>query len=181
MQSMQQRIQVALTAILLSSLALPAPSSGQEGGPRSFSVGLSAGGGATDAKRRGDSWDFGPVFGGRFEWSRRNSAALLSVDVQPFRAARTDREGDFRALYIMPTYALGGPGSRLGLSAGLGVFDLRSEDEEDKRAVAFVAGVSGSRRIAQSLSLELAWRRVRNVEGLRSNVYLLQLVKRWGL
>jgi len=181
MRIIQLRTPVALAAILLCSMLLPPSSSAQEGGPRSFSVGLSAGGAATDAKRRGDSWDFGPAFGGRFEWSRRNSAALLSIDVQPFRAARTDREGDFRAVYIMPTYALGGPGSRLGLSAGLGIFDLRSETEEDKRAVAFVPGISGSRRIAESLSLELAWRRVRNVEGLRSNVFMLQLVKRWGL
>jgi hypothetical protein len=154
---------------------------GQERGTRFFSFGLTAGVGAADANKRADSWDFGPVFGGRMEWSRGTSAALLRVDVQPFRGARTDRAGDFRAAYFLPTYALGNPGRRLALSAGVGVFDLRSESEEETRKAAFVAGVSGSTRITGSLLLDFSWKRVRNVEGLRSNVYMLQLVKRWRL
>ncbi|MGD2121064.1 MAG: hypothetical protein PVJ76_04940 [Gemmatimonadota bacterium] len=177
----QIRTPMALAAILLSSVASTLPLSGQESGARFFSLGLSAGAGATDANRRGDSWDFGPVFGGRIEWSRGTSAALLRVDVQPFRAARTDRVGDFRAVYLLPTYAVGSPNSRIGLSAGVGVFGLRSETEEETRKVAFVAGVSGSKRITGSLSLDFGWKRVRNVEGLRSNVFMLQLVKGWRL
>jgi hypothetical protein len=175
-------ILLALSFGLLAFLAVPSGQvDAQEGRSSYLAVSLSAGAGAADVRKRGDSWDFGPVFGGRLEWSRATSAALLSVDVQPFKAGRTDRPGDFRAVYLLPTYAFGSPGRRLGLGIGMGVFDFTSEDGESETKVGFAAGVSGSTRISRSLSVELGWKRIRNVEGLRANLFLLQLVKRWRL
>ncbi len=159
----------------------PAPLRAQEESGSYLALGISAGAGAADANRREDSWDFGPVFGGRIEWSRGASAAFLRVDVQPFKAGRTDQAGDFRAVYLLPTYAFGPPGRRLGFSVGMGVFDFTSEGGESERKAGFVAGVSGSTRISGSLLLDMAWKRIRNVNGLRSNIFMLQLVKRWRL
>ena len=143
-------------------------------------VGITAGAGAVDNKRLFDAWTFGPAFGGRIEWARRAWAATLKVDVQPFRADRTDRIGDFRAVYILPTYSAGPPGRQLGLSLGMGVFDLTEEGGEESREMGFVAGLSASTRIYRSLSAELGWKRVNNVAGLKGSFYSLQLVQSWG-
>jgi len=173
---------LAFSVTLLGALSIPAsPVHAQEGRSSYLALGLSAGAGAADARRRDDSWDFGPVFGGRVEWSRGTWAALLRADVQPFKAGRTDQAGDFRAVYVLPTLAIGLPGRRLGLGVGMGIFDLTSGSGEEERKLGFVAGISGATRISDSLSLDLAWRRVRNVGGLQSNVFMLQLVKRWRL
>lgn len=149
-------------------------------GSSPLGFGLSAGAGAVDNKRLGETGDFGPIFGGRFEWNRGESSASLSVDVQPFRASQSNQPGDFRAVYILPAYALGPPGNQIGVALGLGIFDLRSEVGTESREVGFVAAISGSRSVSRSLSLELGWKRIRNVSGMNANLYTLQLVKRWG-
>ncbi len=185
---MEQR-KAALTAVLaLSALLadLPTALSAQAGAPpqeiRSnyFTFSLTAGAGAVDNKRREDAWDFGPVFGAKLGLTRATSAALLTVDVQPFRAGRTTEAGDFRAVYILPTYAVGSPGRRLALGLGMGVFDLTSEFGEGTRKIGFVPSVSGSTRVSRSLSIEFGWKRIRNVEGLKASLYTVQLAQRWG-
>ncbi|MBT8396276.1 MAG: hypothetical protein HKO65_17250 [Gemmatimonadetes bacterium] len=179
---------IALTMVLAFSgpLAYPPSALSAQGGPppqegrsSSFLVGLTAGAGAVDNKRREDAWDFGPVFGGRFGWSRGGSAVLLTVDAQPFRAGRTNQAGDFRAVYILPTYAVGSPGRRLAIGLGMGVFDLTSEFGEDNRKVGFVPSLSGSTRVSRSISVEVGWKRIRNVEGIKANLFTLQLVQLW--
>lgn len=174
---------LALSGLVASS---PDPLSGQRGpqapasGLSSFAFGLAAGGGAVNNKRLDDSWDFGPVFGGRFEYSWGQSSALLNVDVQPFRAGRTDRPGDFRAVYVLPSLAGGPPGGQFGFSLGVGAFDLRSEELGDEGwKTAFVAALFGSTRVTRTLSLELGWKRLGNVGGLKGSLYTLQLVQRW--
>lgn len=184
-----KRQRFALTLFLAFALVPglgPDPLSAQEGPPPQGSrsgglaLGLSAGGGAVDNKRLTETWTFGPVFGGRIEWSMKESSALLKVDVQPFRADRTDRFGDFRAIYILPSYALGTPGRQVALSLGMGIFDLTEEGAEDDREVGFVAALYGSNRLTRTLSVELGWKRIRNVAGLKVSFYTLQLVQRWG-
>ena len=165
---------------LLGALMLPAnPVSAQEGG-RYLSLGLSAGGGLVQTQRLDDDWKFGPLFGGRFEWSRGGTAAWLLVDAQPFRAERTSQEGDFRALYVLPAFAFGTPSSRFGIGLGVGVFDFSSELEESDVVVGMVVGATGAFRVARSSSVEFGYKRIRNVNGLRANVYSLQWVQRWS-
>lgn len=175
------RLPVACVAflVLFGSLVFPPnPVSAQENG-RYLSLGLSAGGGLVQTQRLDDAWKLGPVFGGRFEWSRGTSAAWLMVDAQPFRAERTSQEGDFRALYIIPAFAFGSPSRRFALGLGAGVFDFSSELEESDVVVGMVISASGAFRVARSSSVELGWKRIRNVNGLRANVYTLQLVQQW--
>ena len=157
----------------------PRPVVAQERGSRYLALGLTGGAGLVQTDRRADAWKFGPVFGGRFEWSRGASAAWMVVDVQPFRAERTSQAGDFRAIYILPTYAMGSESRRIAIGLGMGVFDFTSEVEEDAVKVGLVIGVSGSYRLSRSNNLELGWKRIRNVNGLRANVFSLQLVQRW--
>ena len=178
---MSKTMMYRVVPLLLAGVcgALPAPLSGQGGGGSSLALGLSAGGGVVDNNRRDDAWEFGPVFGGRFEWSRGTSAAQLKVDVQPFRTGRTNQPGDFRAVYILPTYAVGSERSRIGLSLGMGVFDLTSEAGDEGRKVGFVSGLSGSVGVSRSLSVELGWKRIRDVEGIDANLYSVQLVQLW--
>jgi hypothetical protein len=103
----------------------------------------------------------------------------MVVDVQPFRAERTSQAGDFRAVYILPTYAIGSESNRIAIGVGMGVFDFTSEVEEDGVEVGLVIGASGSYRLSRSNNLEFGWKRIRNVHGLRANVFSLQLVQRW--
>jgi hypothetical protein len=130
-------------------------------------------------QRLDDDWKFGPVFGGRFEWSRGGSGALLMVDAQPFRAERTSQEGDFRALYVLPALSVGTESRRLAIGLGAGVFDFSSEVEESDIVVGMVVTAAGSFRVARSSSVEFGWKRIRNVSGLRANLFTLQLVQRW--
>ena len=155
------------------------PLSAQERGPSYLALGLSAGAGFVQTIRQEDVWKFGPFFGGRLEWSRGGSAAWLIVDAQPFRAERTSQAGDFRALYLLPAFAVGTESRRVAIGLGMGVFDFSSEMEESDVAVGFVVGASGSFRLSQSNFMELGWKRIRNVEGLRANAFSLQLVRRW--
>lgn len=180
----------ALTLVLVFTALTatgPLPLSAQERPPSQgnrssyLAFGLSAGAGAVDNKRLGESWDIGPFFGGRLEWARRESSAWLSVDVQPFQAHRSNRPGEFRAVYILPAYAFGPPGSQVGVALGMGIFDLTPEVEPDNRKVGFVAAMSASRGVSRNLSIELGWKRIRNVAELNANLFTLQLVKRWGL
>jgi hypothetical protein len=166
-----------LLAAFSSPLSAQRRSPPSPGGPNFFSVGVSAGAGAIDNKRLFDSWDFGPVFGARLEWFRGNSSWLLYADVQPFSALRSNMVGDFKAFYIMPSYVMGPPGFRIGVAAGMGVFDLTSEEEDDERVTAFVPSLFGSRQLYRSLSLEFAWKRIANVKGMRADLFTLQLVQ----
>jgi hypothetical protein len=169
-----------LVAIAPDPLSAQGRPQAPAGGSSSFAFGLAAGGGAANNKRLNQNWDFGPVFGGRFEYSWGQSSALLNVDVQPFWASRTQTPGDFRAVYILPSLAGGPPGGQFGFSLGVGVFDLRSPELGDEgRKAAFVAALFGSTRITQTLSLELGWKRLGNVGGLKGSLYTLQLVQRW--
>lgn len=152
--------------------------SGQEA--RHFFVGLTAGPGAVQVRGRDDSWDVGPIVGGRVEWGGRRSVAYLTVDVQPFRGEGATA-GDFRALYLLPYYAVGSGGRRIGFGVGMGVFDFEAGTAKDGIEVGFVTGASGSARINGSYSVELGWKRIQNVRGLRANVWSLQLVRRWRL
>lgn len=176
----------AFTMVLASAGFLaspPADLSGQRGPPAPqtepgyFAVGLSAGGSATDNKRLFDRWDFGPVFGARLEWFRGRSSWLLYADVQPFRALRSNIDGDYRAYYILPAYVLGTPESRIGIAAGVGVFDFTLEGQDDGRETAFVPSLFASRQILNTLSVEFGWKRIANVRGLRVDLYTLQLVQ----
>ena len=178
----RNRVVWVLAACLAGSVVFQAtPLFAQQGPPGHLSLGVSAGAGFVQTSRREDSWKFGPFFGGRFEWSGSTSAASLSVDVQPFRADRSNQAGDFRAVYLLPGVAMGAESRRIGLGLGLGVFDFRSEVGEDGTKVGFVAGASGAFRLQGSNFLELAWRRIRNVNGLSANVYMVQMVRRFRL
>jgi len=150
---------------------------------RYLSLGLSAGPGAVQLRGLDDTWTLGPVMGGRLEWGNRRSAALLRVDVQPFRGKGTPTSGDFRALYVLPSYgvAVGSGGRRVGFGLGLGVFDFKGGTGKEGVEVGFVAAAAGSARITGSYFVELGWRRMQNVKGLRANVWSLQLVRRWRL
>ena len=161
-------------------LTAQGPPSSQDNLSSGLVVGLTAGAGVVDNKRLFDAWKFGPVFGGRVAWARRTWAATLKVDVQPFRHDRTDRVGDFRATYILPTYSAGTAGRQLGLSLGVGVFDVTEEGGVEDREVGFVGGLSASTRLTRSLSAEFAWKRINNVAGLKASFYSLQLVQSWG-
>jgi len=160
----------------VSAQGPPAPESARTS---YLAVGLSAGGGGVDNKRLGENWDFGPVFGGRVEWARRESSARLSVDVQPFRASLSNQPGDFQAVYISPAYAFGPPGSQLGITLGMGIFDLRPELEPKRRKSGFVGGLFGSKSVSRGFSLELGWKKIRSGPALNVSLYTLQLVKLW--
>ena len=106
------------------------------------------------------------------------SAASLSVDVQPFRADRSSQAGDFRAVYILPGLRHGGGVHAASGSGWEWVYSISHPSiGEDGTKVGFVAGASGSFRIQGSNFVELAWRRIRNVNGLSANVYMLQMVR----
>jgi hypothetical protein len=182
----QQRTALTLVLALAGFLFLSPSLLSAQGGPPTppgqpsyLAIGISAGGGGVDNKRLFDSWDFGPVFGARVEWSRGPSSWLLYVDAQPFRAGRSNQPGDFKALYIMPAYLAGSEGLRVGLALGAGIFDLTSETGDDGREVAFVPSLFGSGRLTRTLSLEFGWKRVRNVRELRADVFTIQLVQRF--
>lgn len=155
------------------------PASGQEA--RSLFLGLSAGPGAVQLRGRAENWTFGPFFGGRLEWGNRRSAALLTLDVQPFRGEDNPTTGHFRAMYVLPSYAVGSRGRRIGFGLGLGVFDFQGGVAEEGVEVGFVAAASGSMRITGTYFVELGWRRIQNVRGLRPEIWSLQVVKRWRL
>ncbi len=156
------------------------PLSGQEA--RYLSLGLSAGPGAVQLKGgRAEKWDFGPVLGGRLEWSSIRSVAFLALDVQPFQAEGTSEAGDFRAAYVLPSYAVISGGRRIGFGLGMGIFDFKGGAAEDGIEVGFVAGASGSVRIRGSYFVELGWKGIQNVKALRANIWSLQLVKGWRL
>lgn len=149
---------------------------------RQLSVGVSAGGGGVQPRFRDSSWDFGPFFGGRVEWGTRRSAAVMRFDLQPFPARGNDAIGEYRAAYLMPSYAVGTSRRRVGFGLGLGLFDFTSSPvADDGLEVGFVTGAHGSLRIAGSYSVELGWKRINNVKGLVANVWSLQLVRRWRL
>lgn len=153
--------------------------SAQEGGY--LSVGLSAGLGGVQLIPRGESWDFGPLLGGRVEWSRARSIAFLTLDLQPFRAEGSPNAGDFRALYLLPSYAVESGGRRIGFGIGMGMFDFQGGTVKEGVEFGFVGGLSGSARIGGSYFLELGWRRIQNVRDFRANLWSLQLVRRWRL
>lgn len=148
---------------------------------RFLSLGLSAGPGAVQFRGGVDNWTIGPFLGGRIEWSSRQSAAFLALDVQPFDAEGTSATGDFRALYLLPSYAVISGGRRIGFGLGMGVFDFKGGAEDDGIEVGFVAGASGSARIKGSVFVEIGWKGIQNVRSLRANVWSLQLVRRWRL
>lgn len=158
----------------LSAQGPPRPQAGQSS---YLAFGLSAGGGGVDDKRLGETVNIGPFFGGRLEWARRESSVRLSVDVQPSRIGLPKQPGDFRAVYILPAYAFGRPGSQIGIALGMGVFDMRTEIEPERRRTGFVGALSGSKSVSRSMSLEVGWKRIQNVGPLNANLYTLQLVK----
>ncbi len=161
------------------SLSTPGELSAQQA--RQLTVGLSAGPGAVQTGRRGGSWGLGPFFGGRIEWENSRSAAFLTVDVQPFRAEGPPTADEFRAVYLLPAYAIGPVTRRIGIGIGLGVFDFGASTVADGLEVGFVTGASGSARLSGPYSVELGWKRISNVKGLTANVWTLQLVRRWRL
>ena len=148
---------------------------------RQLTVGLSVGPGAVQTRGRGGSWDFGPFVGGRVEWGDRRSVASLTVDVQPFRAEGAPTADAFRAVYLLPAYAIGSATRRVGLGIGMGVFDFGAGTVADGIEVGFVTGASGSARLSGPYFIELGWKRIGNVKGLTANVWTLQLVRRWRL
>ncbi len=148
---------------------------------RRLTAGVSAGAGGVQIRGRGDSWDFGPFVGGRLEWGNRRSAASLTVDVQPHRAEGTSTADEFRAVYLLPAYAIGSTTRRIGVGIGMGIFDFGAGTVADGLEVGLVTGASGSARLSESYLVELGWKRVGNVKGLTANVWTLQLVRRWRL
>ena len=172
---------LVLACVLAASIPAKVPGSGQEA--RTLSLGLSAGPGAVQLRGGTEIWTFGPLLGGRLEWGDRRSALRLSLDAQPFRGEGTLTSGDFRALYVTPAYAVAlGPGGRsVAFGLGMGVFDFQGGAGEEGVEMGFVASASGSVRIAASYFVELRWRRVQNVKGLRANVWSLQLLRLWPL
>jgi hypothetical protein len=168
------------------TLLLPGPLEGQARDVKRLTVGVTAGAGAVQTTGRDSSWDFGPFFGGRLEWGTRRSAAALGVDVQPFRAEGNDAADEFRAIYVLPSLVFGSGGRRVRLGVGLGVFDfaggrVAESSFSDGAEIGLVAGASGALRIRPVYSVEVGWKRIQNVEGLRANVWTLQLVRSWGL
>jgi hypothetical protein len=105
----------------------------------------------------------------------------MTVDVQPFRAEGSLDAGDFRAVFLLPYYAVGSGSRRIGLGIGMGVFDFGSGPSAEGLTLGFVAGASGSARISGPYFIELGWKRINNVHGLRANLWGLQLVRRWRL
>jgi hypothetical protein len=76
---------------------------------------------------------------------------------------------------------MGSENRRIGFGLGLGLFDFEGGAATEGVKAGFVTGASGSARLSRSYSLEFGWKRVNNVEGLRANVWSLQLVRRWRL
>jgi hypothetical protein len=174
-----------LAAGLLGSV-LPAPGGLWAQEEKRLTLAVSAGAGAVQTRGRAGSWDFGPFFGSRVEWGNRRSGVALGIDIQPFRAEGTTSAGDFRAIYLLPSYIIGSGSRRVRIGIGLGVFDFSGGDEAgtpflDGTEVGMVGGASGSMGLGRSFSIELGWKRINNVQGLRANVWSLQLVRSWRL
>ncbi len=173
---------ILLTCLLGS--ALPAPEGMLAQDAKQLTLGVSAGAGGVQARGRSGSWDFGPFFGGRVGWGNRRSAASLGIELQPFRAEGPTSADEFRAIYLLPSYVIGSGGRRIQVGIGMGVFDFSAGEGAgslvpDGTEIGVVAGASGSIRFGRTLSVELGWKRINNVQGLRANVWSLQLVRSW--
>jgi len=170
----------ALWAMALGAVGLWPMASIRAQEPRNLSVAFSAGGGGVQIRGIPDHWSFGPVLGGRVEWGNRRSAVSLAIDAQPFRAEGPPRTGDFRAVYLLPFYAVGSGGTRFGLGVGLGVFDFRGGTVDEGIETRFVAAASGSIPVPRGWFVQLGWKRIRNLKGLRPDVWTLGVERRWG-
>ena len=173
----RSELTLVLFGLFMGAALLPAPASAQQ--TRTLTVGLSVGGGAVHRRPGPDPWTFGPVFGGRVGWGNRRSALSMSVDLQPFLSEGSTIAGDFRALYLLPSYGAGSAGRRVRIGLGLALFQFEDGVTEEGIDVGLAAGASGSLRLPASFSLELGWRLTGDVRGLSANVLMLQLVRLW--
>ena len=154
---------------------------------RRGTVGFSTGAGAVQTRSGGDAWDFGPIFGGRAVWGTRRYAGALTLEAQPFQAKGNTQGREFRAIYVLPSFVIGGGarGRQIGIGVGFGVFHLAEwripgSSAPGETEVGWVAGAAGSQRLHPDYRVELGWKRIENVKGLRANVWTLQLVRSWG-
>jgi hypothetical protein len=139
-----------------------------------------AGAAMVDTNLSGDD-AYGPIIGGRAAWLSTSSGISVSLDLQPFRGHGSDNTGDFRALYIMPSYDFRiGPGyARAGIGIGVFRFDevLAGAMTE---VVPFTAAGAGL-ELPASFGLELVWRYANNVRSVRVNTISLALMRTWPL
>jgi len=171
-----------LAGLLGSVLSVPEGLLAQDA--KQLTLGVSAGAGAVQARGRAGSWDFGPFFGGRVAWGNRRSAASLGIGVQPFWADGPTSAGEFRAVYLLPSYVIGSGRRLIRVGIGLGVFDFVAREgagglAADGTEIGMVPGASGSMPLDRSFSIELGWKRINDVQGLRANVWSLLLVRSW--
>ncbi len=146
-----------------------------------MAVGFAIGAAGVDVRQRGSSWDVGPLIGARVRWSGERSGIGVALDMQPFPASGGATAGEYRALWLLPTWEFraGTAGVRAGF--GLGVLRFDHAQFEGRTEVATLTGAGASVRLPASLSLELGWRRTGFVRGFRSNIWSLQLVRLWRL
>jgi hypothetical protein len=165
---------VGFTLLQLMTPAKPAAAQGHL-----YSVGLAGGVGGVQPRRGGtDEWHVGPMPGVRARWAATQRSRIglgVVLDVQPFRA--TDDSGmQYRAGYLTPVLEVGS--DLLRLTGGIGVAYLRFDGplpDGQSRWVSYSA-VGGSVGLSRSLGLQVIWRRTGFAEGIRSDVWSIQLV-----
>jgi hypothetical protein len=176
-----------------ASLLFLATTGGMEWGSRSCaaqetpSLFAGAGGGlaVVQALAGGEAWSPELLIGGRMVWSHRGYSHKLAVDAQPSLVEPSPRHRDirrdFRAVYFMPSFAVGGRRSQFGIGLGGGLLFFEGEGEPAGTLVGFVSGAFWSFRVTGSYFLEFGARRFVNVNRVSANIMSLQLVKLWRL